>query len=69
VHVNKLNRRGHDCHVGDMILAAKPTDPSRRVCKRITDMPGDKVLIDPSGGDVDRYIQVPKGVLTIKRLK
>lgn len=61
VHANKLCRRGRGCGVGDMIIANKPTDPEQRVCKRITGMPGDLVLVDPSGGDYDNYIQVPKG--------
>ncbi|CAN6670980.1 mitochondrial inner membrane protease subunit 1 [Trichomonascus vanleenenianus] len=61
VHVNKLCRRGRDCGRGDLIVASKPTDPSQRVCKRITGMPGDIVLVDPSAGDYDRFIQVPEG--------
>lgn len=61
VHVNKLYRRGRGVDVGDLIIAVKPTDPSQRVCKRITGMEGDYILVDPSEGDFDRYIQVPKG--------
>lgn len=48
VHTNKLCQRGKNCQVGDMIVALKPTDPSQRVCKRITGMPGDIIQIDPS---------------------
>lgn len=48
VHINKMCQLGHDCHVGDMIVALKPTDPSQRVCKRITGMPGDIIQVDPS---------------------
>lgn len=74
VHTNKLCARGRNCGVGDMIVALKPTDPSQRVCKRITGMPGDIIEIDPSAelspknssGDSSSrsgpaYIKVPEG--------
>ncbi|KAA8911251.1 hypothetical protein TRICI_003861 [Trichomonascus ciferrii] len=61
VHVNKYYRRGRGVGVGDLIIAVKPTDPHQYVCKRITGMEGDYVLVDPSAGDFERYIQVPKG--------
>ncbi|EDO17814.1 hypothetical protein Kpol_1043p4 [Vanderwaltozyma polyspora DSM 70294] len=71
VHAIKKYKDGKGCQIGDCIVAAKPTDPSHRVCKRITGMPGDYILIDPSlnaireGTDLDEpfesYIQVPDG--------
>lgn len=61
VHVNKYYRRGRNVQIGDLIVATKPTDPGQRVCKRITGMPGDVICVDPSSGDYDRYITVPKG--------
>lgn len=41
INVSKLQ-------MGDVIILRKPTDPKRRVCKRITGMPGDIISIDPS---------------------
>uniref|UniRef100_A0A060T5M9 ARAD1B13046p n=1 Tax=Blastobotrys adeninivorans TaxID=409370 RepID=A0A060T5M9_BLAAD len=62
VHVDKLfHSRGRNCKVGDIIVAGKPTDPEQRVCKRITGMPGDVVLVDPSANDYDRFITIPDG--------
>ncbi|SCU77386.1 LAME_0A00936g1_1 [Lachancea meyersii CBS 8951] len=69
VHASKKYRNGKDCQIGDCIVAVKPTDPYQRVCKRITGMPGDYILIDPSakeGDDIDgqafnSYIRVPMG--------
>lgn len=48
VHINKRSQCGKDCSVGDMVVALKPTDPTQRVCKRITGMPGDIIQVDPS---------------------
>lgn len=45
-------------------MATKPTDPEQRVCKRITGMPGDIILVDPSTSEDDSmntYIKVPAG--------
>jgi len=61
VHVNKLCRNGRNCKIGDIIIATKPTLPSQRVCKRITGMPGDYVLIDPTIKNSTQMIQVPAG--------
>lgn len=47
-HTNKLCARGKGVGVGDIIVAVKPTDPSQRVCKRITGMAGDIIQVDPS---------------------
>jgi signal peptidase I len=46
LHINKFNRRGNNFHVGYMIVAAKATDQSPRVCRGITGIPGDNALID-----------------------
>lgn len=61
VHVNKFNKLGRRCQFGDIVVVAKPTDPSQRVCKRITGMPRDFVLIDPSDPHSHDMIQVPDG--------
>lgn len=64
VHVSKWYRNGRDCRMGDCIVLYKPNDPKKRVCKRITGMPGDYILVDPSLDDFDAkstYIKVPKG--------
>lgn len=50
VHALKKYKDGKGCKIGDCIVAAKPTDPHQRVCKRITGMPGDIILVDPSMG-------------------
>lgn len=51
--VNKTLRNGRGIEMGDMVVARKPTAPEQLVCKRITGMPGDVVLIDPSSGSVN----------------
>ncbi|CCK70463.1 endopeptidase catalytic subunit IMP1 KNAG_0E02010 [Huiozyma naganishii CBS 8797] len=77
VHVSKWYRNGRDVQMGDCVVLQKPNDSNRRVCKRITGMPGDYVLVDPSlaeedtyplhykdtnGADpLDMYIKVPRG--------
>lgn len=50
VHALKKYKDGRYCKIGDCIVAVKPTDPDQRVCKRITGMPGDIILVDPSMG-------------------
>ncbi|ODV95524.1 hypothetical protein PACTADRAFT_34091 [Pachysolen tannophilus NRRL Y-2460] len=55
VHCLKSYKYGRGCEIGDMVVALKPTDPDQRVCKRITGMAGDVVLIDPSSGSLDKY--------------
>lgn len=50
VHALKRYRDGKNCKMGDCIVAVKPSDPEHRVCKRITGMPGDVILVDPSTG-------------------
>ncbi|AOA60515.1 Mitochondrial inner membrane peptidase complex subunit [Komagataella phaffii CBS 7435] len=73
VHTLKNYKFGRNIQTGDIIVALKPTDPDQRVCKRITGMPGDIVLIDPSSGSLEkdksdasstafeRYIVIPDG--------
>ncbi|ODQ65893.1 LexA/Signal peptidase [Nadsonia fulvescens var. elongata DSM 6958] len=62
VHADKQFRRGRNCQVGDVIVAVKPTDPEQRVCKRITGMEGDLIMVDGTveHGD-EKFIRVPKG--------
>lgn len=50
VHAVKKYKDGKGCQIGDCIVAVKPSDPDHRVCKRITGMPGDIILVDPSMG-------------------
>ncbi|CAR25784.1 hypothetical protein ZYGR_0A03530 [Zygosaccharomyces rouxii] len=55
VHAFKKYKDGKNCKMGDCIVAVKPSDPDHRVCKRITGMPGDVILVDPSmGTQLDR---------------
>ena len=75
VHVLKKYRYGRGVQMGDCIVAVKPSDPSHRVCKRITGMPGDVILVDPSSSSpltaspaqaaekdgFNNYITVPEG--------
>lgn len=75
VHVLKRYRFGRDVEIGDCIVAVKPSDPGHRVCKRITGMPGDVILVDPSSSSpltnspaqilendgFNHYITVPDG--------
>lgn len=71
----KLNRLGRNLEIGDIIVAIKPSDPDHRVCKRISGMPGDVILIDPSSSSTvtnsvstcdqndgfNKYVTVPEG--------
>lgn len=64
VHVLKYYKDGKDLKMGDCIVAMKPTDPYSRVCKRITGMPGDLIMVDPSKDDDEShetFIRVPMG--------
>lgn len=75
VHTFKKYKLGRGVEMGDMIVAMKPSDPEHRVCKRVTGMPGDIVLVDPSSSsfltnssaDViqhdgfNKYIRIPEG--------
>lgn len=46
--VDKRYKYGRNVKMGDVIVARKPNAPENWVCKRITGMPGDIILIDPS---------------------
>ncbi|CCH59392.1 hypothetical protein TBLA_0B05650 [Henningerozyma blattae CBS 6284] len=48
VHVSKRYKNGKNVKLGDCIVAIKPTDPKQRVCKRITGLENDIILVDPS---------------------
>lgn len=75
VHVFKKYKLGRGLEMGDCMVAVKPSDPNHRVCKRITGMPGDIILIDPSSSSAltnstaemvhhdgfNKFIKVPKG--------
>ncbi|ODV77366.1 LexA/Signal peptidase [Suhomyces tanzawaensis NRRL Y-17324] len=75
VHALKRYRLGRELDIGDCVVAVKPSDPSHRVCKRISGMPGDVILIDPSSSSeltnlptevilhdgFNKYIRVPDG--------
>lgn len=75
VHEWKRYRLGRGVEMGDLVVMAKLTDPEARVCKRITGMPGDIVLVDPlSSSDLtyspqdcvandgfNKFIRVPEG--------
>lgn len=50
--VDKRFKYGRGIQMGDMIVARKPTQPESWICKRITGMPGDIILIDRSAFDV-----------------
>ncbi|ONH73896.1 Mitochondrial inner membrane protease subunit 1 [Pichia kudriavzevii] len=57
--VDKHYKNGNDIQMGDLIVARKPTQPDSWVCKRITGMPGDVVLLDPSRDNIE--LKVEKG--------
>ncbi|KAK9468833.1 peptidase S24/S26A/S26B/S26C [Lipomyces arxii] len=65
--VNKLNyRRGHNIHVGDVIVVNKPTQAHSRICKRVAALPGDIVYCNemPSYNVSDNSIDIPSEVAT-----
>lgn len=75
VHALKKHRLGRDVEIGDLVVALKPSDPDHRICKRITGMPGDVILVDPSSSSqitnspnlciehdgFNKYVEVPEG--------
>ncbi|EDK43393.1 hypothetical protein PVL30_001541 [Lodderomyces elongisporus] len=75
VHAFKQYKLGRGLEMGDCVVAVKPSDPTHRICKRITGMPGDIVLVDPSSSSemtnspaevishdgFNKYIQIPQG--------
>ncbi|KAG0677327.1 hypothetical protein C6P40_002639 [Pichia californica] len=52
--VDKRYKNGNKIEMGDIIVARKPTQPDSWVCKRITGMPGDIIIIDPSRGHIEK---------------
>lgn len=50
--VSTKYKHGRGVQVGDLVSVFKPTSPTSRVCKRITGMPGDYILIDPSRASI-----------------
>ncbi|KAH3664006.1 hypothetical protein OGAPHI_004720 [Ogataea philodendri] len=52
--VDKRYKFGRNIEMGDLIVARKPTDPASLVTKRVTGMPGDIILIDPSKNSLAR---------------
>ncbi|KAL6944552.1 hypothetical protein ACO0RG_001289 [Hanseniaspora osmophila] len=56
VHVSKKYNNGKNIVMGDCVVAMKPSDPHQRVCKRVSGMPGDIILIDPSIGSKLNYV-------------
>lgn len=52
--IDKRFKNGNGVQMGDIIVSRKPTDPDHWVCKRITGMPGDVILIDPSSDSVSK---------------
>lgn len=75
VHALKRHRLGRDVELGDLVVALKPSDPDHRICKRISGMPGDLILVDPSSSSAvtnsphmcsehdgfNKYVKVPEG--------
>ncbi|GMM35846.1 endopeptidase catalytic subunit [Saccharomycopsis crataegensis] len=50
--ISRAYRRGKGITTGDMVSCCKPTEPMSRVCKRVTGMPGDIILVDPSKSSI-----------------
>lgn len=75
VLARKTHRLGRDLEMGDIIVAIKPSDPDHRVCKRISGMPGDVILVDPTSSSTvtnsvstcdqndgfNKFVTVPEG--------
>ncbi|OBA22478.1 LexA/Signal peptidase [Metschnikowia bicuspidata var. bicuspidata NRRL YB-4993] len=75
VHALKTHRLGRGLGMGDIVVATKPLDPDHRICKRISGMPGDVILVDPSSSSTltnlpntavqndgfNKYVEVPQG--------
>lgn len=75
VHALKSYRLGRNLDIGDLVVATKPSDPDHRICKRISGMPGDVILVDPSSSSsitnspamciqndgFNKFVQVPEG--------
>ncbi|KAI8980666.1 peptidase S24/S26A/S26B/S26C [Trametes punicea] len=39
----------HELKRGDLVTYISPIDPTRKVCKRVTGLPGDIICVDPTG--------------------
>lgn len=59
--VDKRFKNGNGIQMGDLVVARKPTQPNSWVCKRITGMPGDVVLIDPSYKSIESLNEIVNG--------
>lgn len=57
VIIDKSYKNGNSIQMGDILVARKPTQPDHWVCKRVTGMPGDVVLLDPSMNHIDELHQ------------
>lgn len=75
VYANRTHRLGRGLDMGDIVVAVKPSDPDHNVCKRISGMPGDVILVDPSSSSTvsnsvstcerndgfNKFVVVPEG--------
>lgn len=59
--LSKLHARGRGVKVGDLASFRIPTFPGVSAIKRVIGMPGDFVLVEPTGPRSDKMIQVPEG--------
>ncbi|KAI0673485.1 peptidase S24/S26A/S26B/S26C [Trametes maxima] len=52
----------HNLQRGDLVTYVSPLDPTRRVCKRITGLPGDVICVDPTGqyAPSTEHVVIPK---------
>lgn len=79
VHALKSYRLGRNIEIGDLVVAVKPSEPDHRICKRVTGMPGDVILVDPSSSSpitnsaadcekhdgFNKFVEVPEGHLWV----
>lgn len=42
------NESGSHTHRGDVVVAISPQEPTKKVCKRIIGLPGDRVCVESS---------------------
>lgn len=55
--IDKSYKNGNGIQMGDLVVARKPTQPESWVCKRVTGMPGDVILLDPSRDSIKQLHQ------------
>lgn len=70
--IDKRYKQGRNIQLGDIVVARKPTDSMHWVCKRVTGMPGDVILIDPSSQSVAKlreHYQTPMDDAVREKLK